>query len=122
MAQIESVTTSGKIVTMVRGRVMRSQVIDHSRRRLPEVSKERRRVCVLSSRGGNELEHWGMTQPCFGPGCHHTHQTRESVADMVAKGIMKWVGIGKNVAAYSYGRTWKAMPSGRTREKVMQLV
>jgi len=117
MAQIESVTTSGKIVTKVRGRVMRSQ--DSDRRFL---SRERRRVCVLSARGGNELEHWGMAQPCYGPGCFHTHQTREAVADMVSKGIMKWVGIGKNVAAYSYGRTWKAMPSGPLREKVMQLV
>jgi len=107
---------------MVRGRVMRSQVIDHSRRRSLEASKERRRVCVLSARGGNELEHWGMAQPCFGPGCFHTHQTREAIADLVAKGIMKWVGVGKNVAAYTYGRTWKAMPSGPQREKVMQLV
>ena len=118
MAQIESVTTSGKIVTVVRGRVMRVQSDRHDAPR----SKERRRVCVLSARGARELEFYNATQPCFGRGCFHTHQTREAVADMVAKGIMKWVGIGKNVAAYSYGRTWKAMPSGPQRVKTMQLV
>lgn len=50
------------------------------------------------------------------------HQTREAVEGLVRDGILKWVGAGKNVAAYSYGRTWKGVPSGPNRMKVMQLV
>lgn len=77
---------------------------------------------MLSARGANELEMWNMNQPCYGPGCFHTHQTADAVTALVNDGILKWVGVGKKVAAYSFARTWKAMPSGAERVKAMQLV
>jgi len=47
--------------------------------------------------------------------------TREAVAAMVRADILRFIpGSGNNVAAYSYGRTWKAVPSDNV--KVMQLV
>jgi len=47
--------------------------------------------------------------------------TREAVAAMVKADIMRFLpGSNGNVAAYSYGRTWKALPSDNV--KVMQLV
>jgi hypothetical protein len=47
--------------------------------------------------------------------------TREAVAAMVKADIMRFLpGSNGNVAAYSYGRTWKAIPS--VNVKVMQLV
>lgn len=113
MAEINVLITSGRVVTHIRGRIMQKPVV---------ASKERRRICVLTARGGNELEMWAINQPCFGPGCFHTHQTRDAVSALVNDGILKWVGTGRNMAAYSFGRTWKAMPSGPAREKVMQLV
>ena len=87
-----------------------------------ETSKDRRRVCLLSARGGRELEMWGQGQPCFGPGCMHTHITRQQAEEMERGGIVRFVGKGRNVATYSYGRTWKGVPSGASRAKVMQLV
>lgn len=63
-----------------------------------------------------------MEQPCFGAGCQHAHLTREHVGQLVRDGILKWCGTGKNVAAYSYARTWKGAPSGPEQIKVMQLV
>ena len=120
MAQIDTESTSGRVVARVRGRVFRSGSSPQGGQ--VSASKERRRVCVLSARGGRELEMWEIGQPCYGAGCRHTHQTREAVAQQVREGILRWVGAGKNVAAYSYGRKWVAMPSGPARAKVMQLV
>lgn len=120
MAKIEIELRSGAVRTFVRGRVMRSHERGGAKQYPQPASKERRRVCVLSARGARELEHWGMAQPCYGNGCHHHHQTREEVEKLVREGVMRWVGIGKNVAAYSFARTWQGRTSAGM--KTMQLV
>jgi len=85
------------------------------------VSKEARRVCVLNEQDSGLLEHGGVGQPCHGPKCRHSHLTREAVEKLVQENILRYVrGSGRNVAGYSYGRTWKAVPSDNV--KVMQLV
>jgi hypothetical protein len=114
MAQIQTTQTGERIETVTRGRVFRYAPS------APK-SKERRRVCVLSSFAGAMLERWGIDQPCHGPRCTHGHQTRDAVETLVKDGVLRYVGIGRNVAAYSYGRTWKGVVSGGL-EKVMQLV
>ena len=126
MAQIERVQTGLRVETHIRGRVFR--FAPKAKRsaygdRAVTVSKERRRVCVLSAHDGRMLEHWDSSQACFGPGCRHVHQTRAEVDKLVAEGILRYLpGSMRNVAAYSFGRTWKGVPSGPSRVKVMQLV
>ncbi len=85
-------------------------------------SKERRRVCVLSRHAMRMLETWGASQPCYGPRCDHGHLSRDVVDELVREGILRYVGTGRMVAGYTYGREWRGMPSGSNREKVMQLV
>lgn len=109
-------STNGYVQIQVRGRVLRNGVQDRSR------SSEKRKVCLLSDRGGKELEMWGIGQPCFGAKCCHTHITRIAANRMYKEGIIRFVGQGRNVAAYAYARTWKGVPSGPERMKVMQLV
>jgi hypothetical protein len=78
-------------------------------------------VCVLSHRAGRMLEHWSVSEPCFGPKCQHHHQSREVVGKLVRDGILRLVpGSSGNVAAYSYGRTWRGVMSAGMN--VMQLV
>lgn len=131
MAHIERVQTGVRVETHIRGRVFRFAPRDKGKakrsasgdRTVTVRSKERRRVCVLSSHSGRMLEHWGEAQQCFGPKCTHTHQTREHVDRLVAEGVLRYVpGSSNNVAAYSFGREWKGVPSGTERMKVMQLV
>jgi len=124
MAHIERVQTGQKVETHIRGRVFR---FAPKGKRSPHgdrtVTVERRRVCVLSTHDGRMLEHWNAAQPCFGPKCQHTHQTRVEVDRLVAEGILRYVpGSSNNVASYSFGRVWKGVPSGSERMKVMQLV
>ena len=122
MAHIERVQTGLRIETRIRGRVFRFAP-KAKRVHVQAKSKERRRVCVLSAYAGRMLEHWETEQACFGPKCTHTHQTRLEVDRMVAEGILRYVpGSERNVAAYSFGRTWKGVPSGLEKVKVMQLV
>lgn len=120
MAQIQQVQTGARIETHVRGRVFRYAP------QLPKgqrpSSKERRRICVLSHHSGRLMEHWGYGEECHGPTCHHTHLTREAVDGLVRDGVLKYIGDGRNVASYTFGRTWKGAPSGNERVKVMQLV
>lgn len=118
MAQIQTIQTGDSVETRVRGRVFRQ---DQQNAERPK-SKERRRVCVLSAHGARMLESWGVGERCHGAGCSHAHHTRESVESMVREGIMRWIGAGRNVAGYSYGRSWKGVDSGGTSVKVMQLV
>jgi hypothetical protein len=115
MAKLEVTQTGSRVETRMRGRVFRYA---------PQAprSKERRRVCVLSSWSGAMLEQWGVEQPCHGPKCTHGHQTRDEIEKLVHEGIMRFVGIGRNVATYTYGREWKGVDSGHTSVKVMQLV
>ena len=125
MAEIQRVQIGARVETRIRGRVFRfaPKRVDGDRHgdRSRMASKERRRVCVLSRHDGRMLEHWGEGQPCHGARCSHTHMTREAVTAMVTNGILRFVpGSGNNVAAYSYGRSWKAVPSAGV--KVMQLV
>ena len=116
MAQIHKTQTGDQVKVQVRGRVFRYAPV------APR-SKERRRVCVLSSWSGAMLDRWGINQPCHGPNCTHTHQTREAVDVLVRDGVLRYIGQGRNVASYSYGRTWKGVPSGSPLgPKVMQLV
>ena len=89
----------------------------------PERSKERRRVCVLSEQDGRLLEHFHVEHRCYGH-CTHHHQTRDEVDKLVRDGVLRYVpGSERNVATYTYGRTWKGVPSGGPLgPKVMQLV
>ena len=121
MAEIQRVQMGARVETRIRGRVFRfapkAKRTDGAR----TATREARRVCVLSRHDGRLLEHWDQSQPCHGPRCNHTHMTREAVAAMVKADIMRFLpGSNGNVAAYSYGRTWKALPSDNV--KVMQLV
>jgi hypothetical protein len=78
---------------------------------------------VLSSWAGAMLERWGVNQPCHGPRCTHGHQTREAVEVLVRGGILRYLpNSGRNVAAYTYGRTWKGVESAHSSVRVMQLV
>jgi hypothetical protein len=120
MAELHTIKTGDQVETRLRGRVFRyAPQLPKGQR--PK-SKERRRVCVLDAAGARDLSVYGQGQPCHGPRCRHTHQTREVVEKLVRDGIMRWMGQGRNVAGYSYGRTWKGVGSGPQRVKVMQLV
>lgn len=117
MAKIEHVQTGLRVETRIRGRVFAP------RSKKAKAPRERRMVCVLNRHDGRMLEHWDTSQPCFGPQCRHSHQTREEVQRLVADGILRYMpGSNNNVASYSFGRTWKGVPSGLERMKVMQLV
>lgn len=98
-----------------RGRVLRDGTI----------SRERKRICVLDRQSSDAFS-YGYDEPCSGPQCRHRHQAREIVEQMVTSGVLRWLGKGKNVAGYVYGRTWKATPSGPEGGpkpiRVMQLV
>jgi hypothetical protein len=48
--------------------------------------------------------------------------SRDVVDGLVREGILRYVGTGRAVAGYTYGRTWKGVQSGSNREKVLQLV
>jgi hypothetical protein len=125
IAHIEQVQTGSRIETHIRGRVFR-----FGRRRLGGAaarvaSKERRRVCVLSRHAMRMLESWGVSQPCYGPRCDHGHLSRDVVDELVREGILRYIGTGRMVAGYTYGREWRGMPSGpggKLAVKCMQLV
>jgi hypothetical protein len=119
MAKIDVMMTSGRAETYVRGRVMRSQAVEA---RQKQRSKERRRVCLLSVRGGRELEMWNQNQPCYGAGCTHTHITRDAALSMERDGIIRFLGKGRNVAAYTFGRKWVGAQSGYGGPRTMQLL
>ena len=118
IAHIETVTTGLRVITHVHGRVYRQQ--PGQKRKQPEQSlnarirgaaKQRRRVCLLSTRDANWLEEYGISQPCFGPQCLHGHHTRKEIERMVKLGMLRWVGDAKaqNVAAYVDPRHWKGV-------------
>jgi len=122
MAEFQRVQIGARVETRIRGRVFR---FAPKAKRAPDEprasSKELRRVCVLSEHDSGMLEHGGVGQPCHGPRCRHSHLTREAVQKLVHDGILRYVpGSGRNVAGYTYGRSWKAIPSDGV--KVMQLV
>lgn len=118
MASLVTAENNGHTSTRVQGRVFRKFAKKTPGQKIN--SKESRRVCVLTTRGGRELEHWSIDQPCYGPGCHHTHQTREEVEKMVRSGMLRWVGKGNNVAAYTEGKEWR--PKASDGFTVLQLV
>jgi len=123
MAQIQRVITGRNVVTVVRGREYR--FAPKPRQQQQSAPKARRRVCVLNAHASRMMECWGEDQPCHGPKCTHTHQSRAAVEALVRDGVLRWVGRDHNVAAYSYGRTWKGMPSGtggKLATRTMQLV
>ena len=122
MAEIQTVRTGHRVETRIRGRVFRFAPKE-KRSAVKVRSKELRRVCVMDRHSGRMLEHWGEGQPCYGPKCTHTHQTRAEVDKLVRDGILRYVpGSNRNVAAYSFGRVWKGIQSEVARLKVMQLV
>lgn len=109
MAHLETVQTGLRVVTYVRGRVVRSQ--DRGTRpvqgvhdRLRSAAKRRRRICLLSARDAELLEMFGVAQPCSGQGCRHSHHTREEMERMVAQGDVRWVGRTENVVAWRDAR------------------
>lgn len=102
------------MVTVVRGRIFRAQVnaVRGISLQAPQFkTKEKRRICVLDMRSGVALVDYGVSEPCFGHGCRHRHLTRPEVVKLVQDGVLKWLGSGHNVAAYSYGREWKTVRS-----------
>ena len=114
MAHVESIQTGNRVITHVAGRVYRQQ----PGRKRPEQSlsqrtrhaaKQRRRVCLLSVRDANCLEEYGVSHPCFGPGCKHAHHTRKAIEQAVKDGQLRWVGDSKNVAAWTDPREWKGV-------------
>ena len=117
IAHVETVTTGFRVITHVHGRVYRQQ--PSQKRKQPEQSlnsrirhaaKQRRRVCLLSTRDANWLEEYGISQPCFGPECKHGHHTRKEIERMVKLGMLRWVDEkAKNVAAYVDPRAWKGV-------------
>lgn len=111
MAKTEYRITNGRQIAVTRGRVLRDG----------SFAKSRKRVCVLD-RQSSERFRYGYNEACSGPECRHRHMEREIVSQMVKTGILVWLGTGQNVAGYEYGRTWKGVPSGHARVKVMQLV
>lgn len=126
MAHIEHVQTGFRVVTHVKGRVYRHE---SGRRKVRTVAqrlqpgvKKRRHVCVLNWTAAEQLEGYGVSQPCFGPACQHAHHTRARIEMLVKAGELRWIGLGQNVAAWVTDKTWKAVPSGPERVKVMQLV
>lgn len=123
MAEITRLVLDGEVITQIRGRVFKFGRKKVRRDGVPKVA-EKRTVCVLNQHDGANLEHWNKGQSCHGADCRHSHMTRAAVDSLVRDGILRFAaGSGKNVAVYSYGRTWKAVPSGGPQaEKVMQLV
>lgn len=116
MASIDRIQTGVTTFEVHRGRIMRVQIQAST-----QPSKERRTVCVLSLAGATALTDWGIAQPCFG-NCTHSHHTRDLVERLVQAGSLRWIGRGKNIAAWIAGREWRAKPSGYPAVKVMQLV
>ena len=118
MAEIQRLQTGNRTKTHIRGRVFRYAPQKKAKEKR---AKELRIVCILNHHDGRLLEHWSVSQPCHGPKCQHAHMTRDTVTALVKDGVLRLVpGSNGNVAAYSYGRTWKAVPSDNV--KVMQLV
>jgi hypothetical protein len=118
MAHLTVTETSGRIETHTRGRVFRK--IHNKSTSGRQASKEKRRICVLSSRDGHALEVWNQNQACFGSSCRHLHYTREAVVNLIKAGTMRWVGDGKNVAAFS--ATKALMPKASGGMACMQLI
>lgn len=115
MAHVEAIETNGSVVTRVRGREYRYTPNHKPTRNLMQrmkVATRRRRICVLSHHGAQQLENWNQNQPCFGPGCHHAHYTRDEVEKMVSAGDLRWVGAGENVAAWREPRFLAIRQSG----------
>ena len=111
IAHLETEQTSGQLVTYTRGRSFRfASRPRHVAARV--ASKERRRICILSARSGDNLRDYGISEPCHGPSCHHAHYTREAATGLVTSGVLRWIGAGKNVAAYTQGREWVKARSG----------
>jgi hypothetical protein len=118
MAHLETIQTGNRVVTHVQGRVYRDQVGQRSGRHQREHSlasrtvgkaKQRRRVCLLSVRDAGWLEQYGVSQPCFGSGCTHSHYTRRQIEQAVKTGALRWVGTSQNVAAWTDPREWKGV-------------
>ena len=114
IAHVETIQTGNRVVTHVAGRVYRQQ----PGRKRPEQSlsqrtrhaaKQRRRVCLLSVKDACLLEEYGVSQPCFGPGCTHAHHTRKQIEQMVASGQLRWIGESRNVAAWTDPREWRGV-------------
>ena len=115
MAHIETVQTGFRVITHVRGRVTRYQA-GQSKQRRPEQSltarlqvktRVRLRICLLSAKDAEHLEEYQISQPCQGPGCRHTHHSREQIAALVKSGDLRWVGGSENVAAWGNPREWR---------------
>lgn len=115
MATLERESNGGLEIVRYRGRLLKQP-----RDKDGKPSKELRRICVLSEAASYALEHWGITQPCYGE-CSHLHYTRAAVEELVRENVMRWIGQGKNIAAWTGGREWKPKPSGAERVMVLQL-
>jgi len=131
MAHIETVQTGFRVETHIRGRVYRNEPGKGSQgpnqrpaqtlqSRMRPAAKQRRRVCLLSARDARWLRDHGISQPCFGPGCTHSHHTRARIEMLVKSGDLEWIGESKNVACWPDPREYKGARSGPV--KTMQLV
>lgn len=118
MAILEREQRGQEEIVRIQGRVMK---VKHEPKPGEKPPRELRMICVLSGAGARALTELGIAQPCFG-NCYHSHHTRALVERLVRDGLLRWLGKGKNVAAYTGNREWKAMPSGALEVKVLQLV
>jgi hypothetical protein len=108
MAHLETVHTGMRVITHVKGRVYRHEQGRASAARPHQSLKDRarisaakrRRVCLLNAREAEWLEDYAISQPCFGPHCHHQHFTRSMIEPLVKAGDLRWVGDSMNVAAW----------------------
>jgi hypothetical protein len=113
MAEIQTVQTGFRVETHIRGRIYRPGVqrVQTVRARSQTRAMARRRICLLSARDARWLEEFAVSQPCTGPGCHHSHHTRREVERMVAAGILRWVGKSQNVACWPEDLRWMSRRS-----------
>lgn len=77
-------------------------------------------MCVLNATSAEQLESFGINQPCHGDGCNHAHHTRARIQALIKTGELRWIGKGENVATWKDARSWKGVKS--MGYQVMQLV
>ncbi len=118
MAEIQTVQSGLRVITHIKGRVYRAQQGQRSNRHQREQNlsartsgrpPQRRRICLLSARDARWLMEYGISQPCHGPECLHSHHTRAQIDVLVKSGNLRWVGKGENVACWPDPREWRGM-------------
>lgn len=121
LAYLDDAQPGRVLITKIRGREFRFQRKPEQtlRSRTAPAAPLRHRVCLLSARAAENLENWGMSQPCHGGSCRHSHHTREEIDLLEADGTVRYLA-GRNVAAWVQTRHLVPRKSGPVT--VVQLV